>query len=212
MKTKNDLVREGARSRAARTVCAQVDELKSIVADLRQKRMDHRYIHDVERDGLRCIKQDLLTNSEEEKQRIMSRMAELEQHYAKSIRENRTTYHDAIETARARYSAMSNLELQRETTKVMDRPMSGRDPMELDYLCSELRSRNLVVEHSEVRTALTKSDYTRPWLHSDEGQALKREASFYERAKPGTFLIELPSVSGELQLAGADVEAMYGGE
>ena len=94
-----------------------------------------------------------------------------------------------------------------EAVKVMDHP-TGRDPLMMDYLSAEMRSRN-VEGHETLRTMLAKADYERPWLHSTEGETLKKELAFYDHSKPGTFLVEGKNVNGKPQLMAARVEDVY---
>lgn len=204
MKTRNDLVREGARTVAAKNAIRQVDELKSIITTMREQRQRPEYIKEIEEQGLHAIKKDLLNNSKTELERINNRIASLEKEYSKKLK---ATDRSQLELINTRYRAMSDKELDAEAMKYISFPQ-GNDPLQMDYLSAELHARGND-KHSILRDKLVKADYLRPFLHTDEGKALQREQTFYSNAKPDLFLIEGTNQVGKPELMAASIEGLY---
>jgi len=204
MKTRNDLVREGSKTVTAKNVIRQVDELKSIIATMREQKQRPEYINEMELQGLHSIKMDLLSNSKKELERINTRLAQIEKEYNKKQKE---TDRSQLELINTRYRAMSDKELNAEAMKYISMP-SGNDPLQMDYLSAELHARGND-KHVLLREKLVQADYLRPYLFSDEGKALLKEQSFYSNAKPDLFLIEATNQAGKPELTAASVEGLY---
>jgi predicted nuclease with TOPRIM domain len=204
MKTRNDLVREGSKTVTAKNAIRQVDELKSIIAQMREQKQRPEYINEIEAQGLHSIKMDALTNSKMELERINNRIAQLEKEYSKKLKE---TDRSQLELINTRYRAMSDKELDAEAMKYISKPQ-GNDPLQMDYLSAELHARGND-KHSILRDKLVQADYLRPYLFSDEGKALVKEQSFYTNAKPDLFLIEGTNQAGKSELMAASIEGLY---
>jgi len=202
MKTRMQIVQEGARTVGAKNALRQIQELKSIVNDMRAKKVYGPNIQEVEAQGLLAIKNELLAASKMESERISKRLSQLESEYRKSKRESPVDYSEI----RAHYAGMGDDELRRVQVEVLSSP-KGRDPTALDYLSSELRLRGL--ETATIRKTLNNNNYMMPWTHSPEGQALSRESSFYAHAKPGDFLVEANNQMGEASTVAVSVEGLY---
>ena len=204
MKTRNDLVREGSKTVTAKNVIRQVDELKSIIATMREQRQRPEYINEIEAQGLYAIRKDALNSSKAEMERINNRIAQLEKDYSKKLKE---TDRSQLELINTRYRAMSDKELDAEAMKYISFPQ-GNDPLQMDYLSAELHARGND-KHILLREKLVQADYLRPFLHTDEGKALQKEQSFYSNAKPDLFLIEGMNQAGKPELMAASIERLY---
>jgi hypothetical protein len=207
MKTLSELTREGARTNAAKNAIRQVDVLKDVIRDAKSKRLHPQYIESIKKQGLQAIKADLKEASITEQQRIWARMDAMEKAYQKAYKENLTDNRFNLERIKTKYQAMTDAEIHSEAVRIMDNPR-GRDPLVMDFLSAEMRSRN-IEDHAMLRDRLIKADYERPWLATSEGETLKKELAFYDHAKPGVFLVEGKSVDGEPQLMAARVEDLY---
>lgn len=198
-----EMVTEGAKTQAAKNALRQVQELKSIINQMREQKEYAPKILEIEAQGILEIKKDLLSNSKKEQERINIRLAQLEKEYSKNLKENPINTESII----ARFRGMTDKELNTEASKMIINPRNN-NPLIADYLSAELRARGND-NHSILREKLVEVDYQRPWLHSDEGQALQREATFYEHSKPGDFLIEATNMIGKTTTTAVSVQGLY---
>jgi len=212
MKTRMQIVQEGAKTSAAKNAIKQIQELKSIVNDMRARKVYAPNVQMVERDGLLAIKSELLSSSKMENERISKRLGQLENDYRKKLKEANIDYSSII----AHYSGMSDDELRQEEAQLLINPRVGRDPISIDYLCSELRQRGIEAKTesngktvSAIRTKLNEANYLAPWTHSPEGSALSRESTFYDSARPGDFLIEAMNQQGQAGTVAVNVDGLY---
>ena len=203
MKTRMEIVAEGSKTAAARTALAQMKQLKSIINQMREQKEWPAKILEIEQQGIYQIKQDLLNNSLAEKDRINKRLIDLEKAYNKNLKENPVNY----ESVTARYHGMSDDELRKESMQMISFP-KGNNPTVADYLSAELRSRGIDT-HTILREKLVENNYRSPWMHSEEGEALQKEAAFYNNVKPGLFLIEATTQDGRTITTAADVQGVY---
>jgi hypothetical protein len=203
MKSRLEIVIEGTRTAAGKTALAQLQQLKAIIKQMREQKEYPTKIKEIEEQGLFQIKSDLLSNSKLEQERINKRLSDLEKAYNKNLKENPINYEAIV----ARYHGMTDKELHSESVKMIANPRNN-NPTIADYLSSELRARGIDT-HPILREKLVENDYLRPWLHSDEGQALQKESNFYVSAKPGDFIFEATNQVGKVSTASVNIQGIY---